>query len=96
MRTERSDAGDVRVRDDGGCRFHCGFARILRDRVREHPVLDRTQADDRQRSDADQDRSDHESLTALAPHGIHSMRRDALAVTTNWGSPMIPSGTGTV
>ena len=96
VRSYGIDPRDVRVRNDRGGRFHRGLTRILRGGVREHAVLDRAQTDDRERSDADQDRRDHERLTALALHGIHSMRREALAVTTKRGRPTNPSGTGSV
>jgi len=90
------DPPDVRIRNDrGGC-LHGGLASILRDGVHQHAVLNRAQTDDRERPDADQDRCDHQRLTALAFHGIHSMRREALAVTTKRGSPTNPSGTGSV
>jgi len=87
---------NICVRNDGGGRFHRGLARILRESVREHAVLDSTQTNDRECADADQDRGDHERLAAVAFHGIHSMRREALAVTTNRGRPTKPSGTGSV
>ncbi len=96
MSTERIDLRHICVRD-GGCRgFDRGLARVLRESVREHTVLDHAKTDDRERSDADQDGCDHERLTALTAHGVHSMRRDALAVTTKRGSPTNPSGTGSV
>ena len=96
VRSNGSNPRDICVRNDRGGRLHCGLARILRDGVLEHAVLDRAQTNDRQRSDPDQDRHDHERLAALVFHGIHSMRRDALAVTTRRGSPTNPRGTGNV
>ena len=87
---------DVGVRDSRGRGLDRGFAGVLRDGVREHALLDHSQADDGERADPDEHCRDHERLPALAIHGIHSMRRDALAVTTKRGSPTNPSGTGTV
>lgn len=96
MSAEPIDLRHVRVRDDGGCGFDRSLARVPRDGVREHAVLDRAKTDDRQGADADEDGRDHERLTALTAHGVHSMRRDALAVTTKRGSPTKPRGTGSV
>ena len=86
----------VGVRDGGGRSFDRGFAGVLREGVREHALLDRAQTDDRERTDPDQQGRDHERLAALTVHGIHSIRRDALAVTTKRGRPTNPSGTGRV
>jgi len=96
VRSYGLDPRDIRVRNDRGGRLHRGLAGILRDGVLEHAVLDGAQTDDRKRSDPDQDRRDHERLAALVFHGIHSMRREALAVTTKRGSPTKPSGIGSV
>ena len=90
----RIETCDVRVRDGGGRSFDRGLARILRERVREHTILDHTQPNDRERANAEEDRRDHERLPALTAHGVHSMRREALAVTTKRGRPTNPSGTG--
>ncbi|TME88186.1 MAG: hypothetical protein E6I44_06935 [Chloroflexi bacterium] len=87
---------DIRVRDRRGRGFDRGFADVLRTCVRQHALLDHAQADDGERTDPDQQRRDYERLAALATQGIHSMRRDALAVTTKRGSPTKPSGTGNV
>lgn len=92
--TKRIQARHVDVRDRGGRGLDRGFAGILNARVHEHAVLHEAQADDRDRAHADEGRRDHERLTTLTAHGVHSMRRDALAVTTNRGSPTNPSGTG--
>ena len=96
VRSYEIDPCDISIRNDRGGRLHRGLARILRDGVLEDAVLDRAQTDDRERSDRDQDRRNHECLTALVFHGIHSMRREALAVTTKRGSATKPSGTGSV
>jgi len=94
--TERRELRHVRVSDGRGCRLHRGFADVLSERVREHAVLNDAQTHDRERADPDQDRGDHERLTAFVVHGVHSMRRDALALTTKRGSPTKPRGTGSV
>ena len=96
MRTYGIDPRDICIRNDRGGRLHRGLARILPDGALEHAVLDRAQTDDRERTDPDQDRRDHERLAALVLHGIHSIRRVALAVTTKRGSPTNPRGTGNV
>ncbi len=96
MSVERIDPRDVGVRDGGGRGFDRSLARVLRNGAREHAVLDSTKTDDRKSADPDEDGRDHERLTALTAHGVHSMRRDALAVTTRRGSPTNPSGTGSV
>ena len=87
---------DVPIGDRRGRCLDGRFAGVLRSRLLEYAVLDDAQADDGQRADADEDRRDDQRLTAFAAHGVHSMRRDALAVTTKLGSPANPSGTGRV
>ena len=96
MSPDRVEMPGVGVRDGGGRSFDRGFAGVLCQRIREHALLHRTQADDRERTDPDQQGRDHKRLAALAVHGIHSIRRDALAVTTKRGRPTNPSGTGRV
>lgn len=94
--TQRIQARDVNVSDRGGGSLDRGFAGILNACVREHAVLHEAQADDRDRAHANENSRDHECLTTLTAHGVHSMRREALAVTTKFGSPTNPSGTGSL
>lgn len=93
---KRIELREIRVRHGGGSGLDGRISRVLGERIREDAVLHRAKTHDRQRSDADEDRRDHQRLTALAAHGVHSIRRDALAVTTRRGSPTNPSGTGSV
>ncbi len=94
VNAQRVQPRDVGVRDDRGCGFDRGFASASRLRTREHAILHHAQANDRECADPDEERRDQQRLTSFTLHGVHSIRRVALAVTTKRGSPRNPSGTG--
>lgn len=90
--SQRRPEPELGIREHGTGRLDRGLTRAPFSRVREDPVLRCPQTDDGRCRDAEREDRQDKSLSAIVPHGVHSIERAASPRTTNAGKPMNDNG----
>ncbi len=90
--TQGRDERELRVRHDHARGFDRGLTGPAFDGVGKDAILRGAKPDDRHRGDREREHREHEGLTPIVRHGVHSINRAARPPTTSAGSPMNESG----
>ena len=89
---QRRAEHELRVGEGRAGSLDRGFPSATLARIGEDAVLSRTKTDDRRGGNAEREDRQHEGLTAIVAHGVHSIERAASPRTTNAGRPMNDNG----